>query len=129
MTAVDTNVIVRLLTYDDIKQATQASSIFATEEVWIAKTVLLETVWVLSSLYGFGEKNVRGAIALLLGLPNVRMEDRAAVDQALSLVDHGLEFADALHLASAPDGARFVSFDRAFIRRSRRAGVPGVSDR
>ena len=129
MTAVDTNVIVRLLTYDDLKQATQASSIFATEEVWIAKTVLLETVWVLSSLYGFGEKSVRGAIALLLGLPNVRMEDEAGVFKALSLLDHGIEFADALHLASAPDGARFVFFDQAFIRRARRAGVHGVADR
>jgi predicted nucleic-acid-binding protein len=47
--AVDTNVIVRLLTQDDRKQAAAAAAIFATEDVWIAKTVLLETAWVLKS--------------------------------------------------------------------------------
>ena len=51
MTAVDTNVVIRLLTADDPKQAAAATSLFAAGPIWIAKTVLLETGWVLQSGY------------------------------------------------------------------------------
>jgi predicted nucleic-acid-binding protein len=127
MTAVDTNVLVRLLTEDDRKQATAARSLFASGPVWIAKTVLLETGWVLRSLYGFSDEAIRGAFTKLLGLPNVQAEDERAVAAALALTSDGIEFADALHLSSRPSDALFASFDRSFVRRARRAGVPGVS--
>ena len=39
MTAVDTNVVVRLLTGDDPRQALAAKSLFAAGPIWIAKTV------------------------------------------------------------------------------------------
>jgi predicted nucleic-acid-binding protein len=127
MTAVDTNVLVRLLTEDDRKQATAARSLFAAGPVWIAKTVLLETGWVLGSLYGFNEEAIRGAFTKLLGLPHVHAEDERAVAAALALTSEGIELADALHLSSRPSGTAFVYFDRAFVRRAKRAGVPGVS--
>jgi hypothetical protein len=38
-----------------------------------------------------------------------------------------VEFADAMHLGSRPPGADFVSFDKSFVRRARRAGVSGIS--
>ena len=123
MTAVDTNLVVRLLTQDDAKQAAIASAVFATEEVWIAKSVLLETTWVLETVYGFEAKAIRGALLLLLGLPNVRMEDEEAVARAIDLIAKGVDFADALHLVSRPAGAWFVSFDKALVRRAQRAGV------
>ena len=127
MTAVDTNVVVRLLTNDDRKQAAAAQALFATEPIWIAKTVLLETVWVLRSLYGFEETAVRDALVKLLGLSNVQAEDEPAVAAALALTAHGIEFADALHLTGRPPGAAFVSFDQAFIRCAKRAGASSVS--
>jgi predicted nucleic-acid-binding protein len=132
MTAVDTNLVVRLLTQDDRKQAAIASAVFATEEVWIAKSVLLETAWVLETVYGFGATAIRGALLLLLGLPNVRMEDEEAVARAIDLIAKGLDFADALHLVSRPAGVsrlagvRFVSFDKALVRRAQRADVVDV---
>ncbi len=127
MTAVDTNVLVRLLTGDDVEQAAAAKSLFASRPIWIAKTVLLETGWVLRSLYGFNEDNVRGAFVKLLGLKNVRVEDEVAVSAALSFVESGLEFANALHLCSRPPGAPFVSFDQSFVRAAQHAGVPDIS--
>lgn len=45
--AVDTKVLVRLLTEDGPQQAAAARSLVASEPIWIAKTVLLETFWVL----------------------------------------------------------------------------------
>jgi predicted nucleic-acid-binding protein len=127
MTAVDTNVLVRLLTGDDAKQAAAARSLFGSEPIWIATTVLLETGWVLRSLYGFEESAIREAFIKLLGLKNVHTEDEASVVAALALTVHGMELADALHLSSKPPGAVFVSFDQAFVRRATRAGIGGVS--
>ncbi|HEY6343880.1 MAG TPA: type II toxin-antitoxin system VapC family toxin [Bryobacteraceae bacterium] len=126
MTAVDTNLVVRLLTQDDRKQAAIASTVFATEEVWIAKSVLLETAWVLETVYGFDATAIRRALLLLLGLPNVRIEDEEAVARAIDLIAKGLDFADALHLVSRPAGAWFISFDKALVRRAQRAGIEGL---
>ena len=127
MIAVDTNVLVRLLTGDDPKQAAAARSLFASEPIWIAKTVLFETGWVLRSLCGFEESAIRDAFTKLLGLKNVHAEEESSVAAALALTAHGIELADAMHLYSRPPGARFVSFDKSFIRRAGRAGVSHIS--
>jgi|SRR5664279_1312608 predicted nucleic-acid-binding protein len=127
MTAVDTDVLVRLLTGDDPEQEAAARSLFASEPIWIPKTVLLETGWVLRSLYGFEESAIRDAFTKLLGLKNVRIEDEPAVAAALALTAHGIELADAMHLSSRPPGAAFVSFDKSFVQRARRAGVSRIT--
>jgi predicted nucleic-acid-binding protein len=127
MTAVDTNIVVRLVTGDDPKQTHAARSLLADGPVWIAKTVLLETRWVLRYLYGYEETAIRDAFTELLGLENVHTEDEASVAAALALIAHGLDFADALHLSSRPAGAAFVSFDRSFVRCANRAGASKVS--
>jgi predicted nucleic-acid-binding protein len=125
--AVDTNILVRLLTGDEPKQEAAARSLFASEQIWIAKTVLLETGWVLRSLYGFEDHAIRDAFTKLLGLRNVFAEDESMVAAALALTSQGIELADALHLSSRPPGARVVSFDKSFVQRARRAGVSGIS--
>ena len=127
MIAVDTNVLVRLLTGDEPKQAAAARRLFASQPIWIAKTVLLETGWVLRSLYGFEQNAIREAFTKLLGLKNVKAEDESSVATALALVAHGVEFADAMHLGSRPPGGQFVSFDKSFVQRARRAGAPDIS--
>jgi len=127
MTAVDTNVVVRLLTSDDPHQTAAARSLFAADFIWIGRTVLLETAWVLSSAYGFEDSAIREAFTRLFGLANVQTDDVASVTLALSLSAQGLGFADAIHLSGRPHKADFVSFDRAFIRRAKRAGAKAVS--
>ena len=128
MIAVDTNVLVRLLTGDDPVQESAARSLFASGPIWIAKTVLLETSWVLRSLYGFDETVIRDAFTKLLGLRNVHAEDESAVAAALELTSHGIELADALHVSSRPAAAKFVSFDKVFVRRTKRVGLTGISE-
>jgi predicted nucleic-acid-binding protein len=127
MTAVDTNVVVRLLTGDEPRQEAAARALFAAGPIWIAKTVLLETGWVLRSLYGFEESSIRTAFTKLLGLKNVHVEDASSLAAALALTASGIELADAMHLSSRPPGAAFVSFDKAFVQRARRAGVSHIS--
>jgi predicted nucleic-acid-binding protein len=126
MLAVDTNILVRALVRDDPVQTARAQTILETEEVWIAKTVLLETNWVLGKIYRTTAEQIRNGLSGLVGLPNVQIEDEAAVKEALRLFEGGLDFADALHLASRPQSATFVSFDEMLVRRAQRAGVPAV---
>jgi predicted nucleic-acid-binding protein len=127
MVAVDTNVVVRLLTGDDPTQEAVARSLFAAGPVWIPKTVLLETGWVLGSVYKFEQEAILNAFTKLLGLRNVQVEDEFSVAAALELAAQGIELADALHLSSRPHGVSFVSFDKPFVKRAQRAGASGVS--
>lgn len=128
MIAVDTNVIVRLLTADDATQTREAQLLFAAESIWIAKTVLLETAWVLRSFYKFEHAAILNGFTRLLGLENVQTEDEPSVAAALALAAHGIDFADALHVSSRPAGAALVSFDRSLVRRAQRAGAAEVTD-
>jgi len=120
MLAVDTNVIVRFLTADDPKQSRRALALIRDTHVWIAKTVLLETEWVLRSLYGFAVERVEFALQELVGLPTVHVEDPQAVQRALAWFAAGLDFADALHLASGDRLEAFVTFDNNFRKRASR---------
>ncbi len=120
MVAVDTNVLVRFLVRDDAKQAARAASLIRAGEIWISKTVLLETEWVLRSLYGFPPDSLAGALRALAGLPTVFLEDELAVAKALDWFKEGLDFADALHLASAGNAKQFATFDQKLAKQAKR---------
>jgi predicted nucleic-acid-binding protein len=125
--AVDTNVVVRLLVGDEPGQARRATDLFAREpEIFIAKTVVLETAWVLQSVYGFSRSVVAEAVQRLAGLPNVVVEDAKQLARALDLIERGIDVADALHLAASPAGAAFHTFDRRLIRRGVEQGLPVI---
>lgn len=118
MLAVDTNVIVRYLTRDHPAQASKARELVAKEDIFIATTVLLETEWVLRSIYGFAPVDVVRSLRAFAGLPNVTVQDGPVAARALDLAETGLDFADALHMASAHQCTAFVSFDRDLVRQS-----------
>lgn len=121
MMAVDTNVLVRFLTNDDPAQAERAARLFQSEPVFIAKTVLLETEWVLRHAYDLSRETINAAFCKLLGLPGVSVEDMPAVGKALAWHAAGLDFADALHLAAGGRGVRrFVTFDEDFVKRAKK---------
>ena len=120
MLAVDTNVVVRLLVNDDARQGAAARRLFESDEIWIGVTVLLETAWVLESVYALSSAETVKALRGLLGLPNVRVEDSGAVAAALDAAGRGLELADALQLMRTPGDAEFVTFDRALAKRGKK---------
>ena len=70
MTALDTNVLIRVLTNDDAEQSRKATAFIRSQErVYILTTVALEIEWVLRSAYGFDRE------VIALGLPPVRPAD------------------------------------------------------
>ncbi|OHC63329.1 MAG: hypothetical protein A2045_08010 [Rhodocyclales bacterium GWA2_65_20] len=125
MVAADTNVVVRLLTADDPDQTRRAAALFAGESVFLAKSVLLETEWVLRHCYGLERTAVLRALTLLPGLPGVTVEAASDVAAALAAFGRGLDFADALHLAASRPAGRFATFDEKLVRRAPEA-MPGM---
>jgi predicted nucleic-acid-binding protein len=111
MLAVDTNVIVRYLTGDDAAQFARAVGVMEETDTFVGLTVLLETEWVLRSVYRYGPARVVEALRSLAGLPRVTIEEPSLVSIALEWVEHGLDFADALHLSKAQPCEAFITFD------------------
>ena len=89
--------------------------------------MILETEWVLRSLYHFRGTQLSTGLLGLTSLPTVRVEDPAAVSRALEWTSSGMDFPDALHLASRGESARFVSFDHKLVKRAKGLGVSGVA--
>jgi len=121
MIAVDTNILVRLLTADDPRQTPKARRLFDSESIYLSKTVLLETAWVLEELYHFNRATVLRVFDQLIDLPHTICEGDGQVRQALDWALEGMDLPDAMHLASSPRCERFVTFDRAFIKAARKA--------
>jgi predicted nucleic-acid-binding protein len=122
MIAVDTNLVVRYLTRDHPEQSPLAKAVIDGNEIWVATTVLLETEWVLRSVYSYAAAPVAAAFRLFSQLPNVKVQDAPRLHRALDWMDQGTDFADALHLAAAADCDAFVTFDRRLIRAAARNG-------
>ena len=130
MIGLDTNVLARYYVEDDgdseaKKQREAARGLIESgKSLMVCKTVLLELEWVMRGYYKFSTAQVAAVLNHLLALPQVTVEDRASVVQALSNCEAGLELADALHHASYRGCESMASFDdKQFARRSRRMGL------
>lgn len=118
MIAIDTNILVRIITNDNPRQVKKAVDLLSKKEVFVSKTVLLETEWVLRYLYNKHPNDILNAIHAFLGLQNVSVENIQHIIQALEWYEDGLDFADALHLASSDKAKAFMSFDKKFCKRA-----------
>ena len=82
MRAVDTNVLVRLLTRDDAKQAAAADR-YVDGGAWISQIVLAESTWVLDSVYGLEPAQIAIAVDMLLNHKDLTIESAEVVGAAL----------------------------------------------
>lgn len=128
MTAVDTNVLVRIVVNDDPSQSARAAEFLRQQDrVFLAKTVLLEVEWVLRSAYRLGRREILAILRGILAMGSAEVEDEAAVVQAMRWYEEGMDFADSLHLASAGPQRSFVTFDAALQSRARRLGAGKIA--
>ncbi len=121
MLAVDTNILVRFLTNDHPQQSPRARRLVEGNDIWISTTVLLETEWVLRSVYGFAPAQIVAGLRNSAGLPRVSLQDTAHAARALEWCEQGMDFADALHLAAADQCETFVTFDTDFAKAATKA--------
>ncbi|MET0553438.1 MAG: PIN domain-containing protein, partial [Vicinamibacteria bacterium] len=82
MRAVDTNVLVRLLTRDDARQLAAAEA-FVAGGAWVPHVVLVEAVWVLASVYDLRPDALATAIDMLLDHEALVVQDADVVAAAL----------------------------------------------
>ena len=122
MTGIDTNLLVRIITLDNDEQASRATQFLDAEQSFIPKTVLLETEWVLRSTYGLQPRIIANSLRGVIGRANTTVEAEDAVTQALAWFEDGMDFADAMHLASIPDDYKFATFDNRLRRKLRAIG-------
>ncbi|ACH38931.1 toxin, PIN family [Citrifermentans bemidjiense Bem] len=116
MIALDTNILVRYLIKDDPDQAVLATNFLANNRCFLHKSVLLELVWVLASPAGYklSRETVHERLLHVLGLSCIESEDPTIVSQALTWYAEGMDFGDALHLASSSELAGLATFDKKF---------------
>jgi len=127
MIALDTNVVVRALTADDPAQLADAHRVMQSGALFVSKTVLMETEWVLRYSYEIGRAEIGGALRKLIRYRRMEVEDLPAVIEALSWHAEGMDFADALHLSSSKRADRLATFDRELAAAAEALGcVPRV---
>lgn len=102
MLAIDTNVLVRLITRDDKRQVA-AAEVFIARGAWVSHLVLVETMWVLVSVYGVASKGIAAAVDMLLNHKDISLQEPDVVAEALSRFRKkpSLGFSDCLVLEVA----------------------------
>ncbi len=123
---IDTDVIIRFLTGDDLKKQAAATALFEQIEqglltVAAPDTVIADAVYVLSSprLYRTARSEVRELLAPLVRLPHFRVQNGFCVLRALDLyAATNLDFGDTLIIAAMEQQNSHVlySYDTGFDR-------------
>jgi predicted nucleic acid-binding protein len=123
---IDTDVIIRFLTGDDLKKQAAATALFEQIEqgfltVKAPDTVIADAVFVLSSprLYNIARNEVRELLAPLVHLSHFQVQNRYNVLRALDLfASTNLDFGDTLIIATMEQQNSHIlySYDNDFDR-------------
>lgn len=123
MIGLDTNVLVRYLAQDDEEQLRQVLALLLKKGAmfFVPDLVLVETDWVLSSLYQWTSDEIAEAFARLLTVQNLAFEDEGRLRGALRALRHGADLSDELIVDRCREaGCRSViTFDREMTKRHR----------
>ena len=115
MRAIDTNVLVRLIARDHPKQLRVAQD-FVGGGAWVSHMVLMETLWVLESVYGIDRAGIAATVEVLVDHRDLTVQDAASVSAALATFrkTRKVSFSDCLILEAARKAAHVPlgTFDR-----------------
>ena len=115
MRAIDTNVLVRLITRDDARQAAAADR-FVEKGAWLSLLALAEATWVLATVYELGATQIARAVEMLLNHKDLTVQDSEVVAAALAVFRKRptLGFSDCLliELARKSGHLPLGTFDR-----------------
>ncbi len=115
MRAVDTNVLVRLITRDDARQAASVDK-FVEKGAWVSVLALAESTWVLATVYKRSAAQVATAVDMLLNHKDLTVQSADSVAAALQLFRKhpSLGFSDCLMLELARHAGHLPlgTFDR-----------------
>lgn len=112
--AIDTNVLVRFLTGDDLSQAAVAADRISQGFV-LLPTVMIETEWMLRASYDWPRARIAAAFSDVIDLPEA-IGIPVGTHWVLDRFAAGADFADMMHLSMAGDADAFLTFDRRIER-------------
>ena len=119
MRAIDTNVLVRLITRDDAAQVAAAEA-FVESGAWVSHLALAEAMWVLTAVYELDAPAIATAIEMLLNHATLALEEPEVVSNALQDFRRlpALGFSDCLLLEIARNAGHLPpgTFDRALSK-------------
>ena len=122
MIALDTNILVRLVTNDHPAQAKQSAALIDTgNALFVPLTVTLELEWVLRGAYLLDKSAIVRSFEALLSIRNINFERQSDIHHALQYYQSGFDFADALHHAGTTGCKALVTFDRKFEKLAAKA--------
>ena len=122
MIAFDTNLLVRIAVNDDQYQADIAEQLINNNDVFISRTVLLESEWVLRSVYKTSRSDIAAFFENVLITENITVENSTEVRQALEWYKLGADFADALHLCICGESLMHTFYGQ-FCKAASRSGL------
>ena len=115
MRAVDTNVLVRLVTRDDAKRVAAAEA-YVANGAWVPHLALAEATWVLAAVYDKEHRAIATAVEMLLNHKDLTLEAADVVAGALERFRRrpALGFSDCLMLEVARKAGHLPlgTFDR-----------------
>ena len=115
MRAVDTNVLVRLITRDDARQVAVADE-FVAKGAWVSHLALAETTWVLAAVYERNPREIAAAVEGLLNHRELTVQDPDVVTAAVEAFKKrpAAGFSDCLRLEIARKAGHLPlgTFDR-----------------
>jgi predicted nucleic-acid-binding protein len=102
MRAIDTNLLVRLITRDDPQQVAKAET-FVERGAWVSHLALAEATWVLDAVYELEASRIATAVEMLLNHKTISIQDAEVVAAALELFRRNpkLGFSDCMLLEIA----------------------------
>ncbi|MEP6548068.1 MAG: type II toxin-antitoxin system VapC family toxin [Gammaproteobacteria bacterium] len=119
MIGLDTNVIVRYIMQDDVKQSPMATRLIESRTAaapgFVPIVAVVELAWVMSSAYELDKRQLTAALEGLLRTKELVVESAETVWRALRLYQSAnADFADCLieRSASASGCVRTMTFDR-----------------
>ena len=119
MISLDTNALVRMLIEDDRRQAKMIEETIALAEeksiqILILSEVLVETVWVLESVYQCIREEISQFLEALIFTPIFTFVDSQVIRRATHEYKNGGDFADLLIVNQAKEhqAKKLISFDK-----------------
>jgi len=119
MRAIDTDVLVRLVTGDHFKQASAAEQ-YVAGGAWVSHLVLAESLWALGSVYDLDARALAQTVEFLLKHRDLTLQDSEVVVAALAHYQSrpSLGFSDCLMLEIARKAGHVPlgTFDRSLAK-------------
>ena len=120
MKALDTNVLVRFLVKDDEHQSKIVYKVFKQAEndkifFWVSLLVVLETIWVLDTVYEITRKEILDSVNEILLMPILKFEAQPTIQRFIFLArENKIDLSDVLIACAAKISVceRVLTFDK-----------------